>query len=257
MKSLLFYVFILLPSILFGQDDLKKSAEDFMKGYYKLFEEKKWNLVTETYAEDAQVVWMNGMVLSLYEMMKPVLEKNKTEMTSDKVDVKWILSDITGPNSVLVTTRYIETTDRTGNIRVTDNIGVYLLEQKNGAWKIKKWIPQQNLPLIYTENVDKKYQTGNTAAIFKAGNAINHGWVLILSMIEHFKNAGISPAESGKMIGARFAKTWDPHPWDLKHWLQDLIGDFRSCQRMLKCWKEIIEPSRLNFFHRRHTKAGM
>ncbi|WP_294068250.1 hypothetical protein, partial [Proteiniphilum sp. UBA1028] len=115
MKSLLFYVFILLPSILFGQDDLKKSAEDFMKGYYKLFEEKKWNLVTETYAEDAQVVWMNGMVLSLYEMMKPVLEKNKTEMTSDKVDVKWILSDITGPNSVLVTTRYIETTDRTGN----------------------------------------------------------------------------------------------------------------------------------------------
>lgn len=196
MKSLLFYVFILLPSILFGQDDLKKSAEDFMKGYYKLFEEKKWNLVTETYAEDAQVVWMNGMVLSLYEMMKPVLEKNKTEMTSDKVDVKWILSDITGPNSVLVTTRYIEATDR----------------------------------------------TGNTAAIFKAGNAINHGWVLILSMIEHFKNAGISPAESGKMIGARFAKTWDPSMG-----FEALASGFNWGLQIMSTYVEVLERNNRTF----------
>lgn len=151
-----------------------------MKGYYKLFEEKKWDLVTETYAEDAQVIWMNRRVLSLTELMKPVLERNKTEMTSDKIDVKWILSDVTGPNSALVTVNYIETADRSGDIRVTDNVGVYLLEQKMGVWKIKKWIPQQNLPLIYVENIDKKYLTGNPASIFKAGGAIGHTWVIFL-----------------------------------------------------------------------------
>lgn len=165
-----------------------------MKGYYKLFEEKKWDLVTETYAEDAQVIWMNRRVLSLTELMKPVLERNKTEMTSDKIDVKWILSDVTGPNSALVTVNYIETADRSGDIRVTDNVGVYLLEQKMGVWKIKKWIPQQNLPLIYVENIDKKYLTGNPASIFKAGGAIGHTWVIFLYIMEHFKKEGLSPA---------------------------------------------------------------
>jgi len=119
---------------------------------------------------------------------------------------------------------------------------VYLLEQKNGAWKIKKWIPQQNLPLIYTENVDKKYQTGNTAAIFKAGNAINHGWVLILSMIEHFKNAGISPAESGKMIGARFAKTWDPSMG-----FEALASGFNWGLQIMSTYVEVLERNNRTF----------
>ena len=37
----LFFLLILLPVVTFSQENLKKSAEDFVTGYFKLFEDKK------------------------------------------------------------------------------------------------------------------------------------------------------------------------------------------------------------------------
>ena len=95
-----------------------------------------------------------------------------------------MLTDVTGPNTALVTASYIETTDRSGNIRVTENIGVFLLEQNDGKWQIKKWFPHQNFPLIYKDKIDKRYQIDNIAVIYLASSAINHGWSLICNDID-------------------------------------------------------------------------
>lgn len=209
MKKLLFLFIMMLPTLVFSQENLQKSAEDFVIGYFNLFEEKQWDAIPDMYAKDAQVIWLNRNVQPLLETMKPILDKNKTDMISEKIDVQWILSDVMGPNAAMVSTRYLETTNRLGQIRVTDNMGVFLLEQNNGIWKIKKWIPSQNFPLIFNQNIDEKYQTDNMPTIAKAGFAIQHGWNLLFFDLEYFKKAGTTPAELGRMMGARFAETWD------------------------------------------------
>lgn len=226
----------LLPAMAFSQTDLKQSAEDFVKGYFKLFEEKKWDIIPEMYAEDAQVIWLNGEIQSMAERMKPVLEKCKTEMPNDKIDVKWILSDVTGPESALVTTSYTETMNHSGNVRVTDNMGVMLLERKEGSWKIKKWIPTQNFPLLYHESIDQKYRWNNTAAVFKAGSAIDHTWSLMISDIAYAKDAGISAAEFGQRMGVRYAKSWNPSAG-----FEGLANNFTWGLQIMSKYVEVLE----------------
>lgn len=242
MNKLFILLFIFLPAVLFGQEDLKKSAEDFLRGYYKLFEEKKWDLIMETYAKDAQVIWMNGNVSPLAEAMKPELEKYKKEVTSEKIDVKWIVSDITGPSSAQVVVNYIETNDRSGNIQVQDDIEVYLLEQIMGVWKIKKWFIQHNLPLIYSANIDTKYRTRNPASVIKARSAIDHWWGLLSYLIEHNKEIGVSPDESGKIMGARFAMTWNPSDG-----FEALASGFTFGLQIMSPYVEVLERNETTF----------
>ena len=141
--------------------------------------------------------------------MKTVVERNKTEMTSDKVDVKWISADVMGPTAAMVTASYLETTDRSGNVRVTDNLDVYILELKEGSWKIKKLIPQDNYPLIFNENIDKKFKTGRLAPLSRFDGASNQAMAIMMANLEYFKKNGTTPTELGKMMGSRFAKTWN------------------------------------------------
>ncbi|MFA6701464.1 MAG: hypothetical protein WCR12_02745 [Dysgonamonadaceae bacterium] len=238
----LFLLLIIFPTILFSQENMKKSAEDFVTGYFKLFEDKKWDKIPNMYADDSQVVWLNGKVLPLPESMNATLEKNKIEMTSDNIDVKWMLTDVTGPNTALVTSSYIETTNRSGNIRVTENVGVYLLEQNDGKWQIKKWFPHQNFPLLYKDKIDKRYQIDNIAVIYLASSAINHGWSLICNDIDYFKRTGISPSEYGSMMGERFAKSWDQSVG-----FNAFATDFIKGLQIMSTYVEVLERNETSF----------
>ena len=206
----LFFLLILLPVVTFSQENLKKSAEDFITGYFKLFEDKKWDDITNSFTEDAQIIFPNHYVANSGSSVKSLVEQNKTNMTSDKVDVKWISTDVMGTGSAMVTVSYLETTDRSGNVRVTDNLDVYLLVLNDGNWKIKKLIPQDNYVLIFDKNIDKKYEN------IKIGPLPRHEGTLIqlngvsLFNIEEYKKNGIDAAQLGKKTGLRFAKGWDP-----------------------------------------------
>jgi hypothetical protein len=61
-------------------------------------------------------------------------------VTSDKFDVESILADVLSPTSAMVTAMYIRTVDRSGNVSITDNLDIYLLEMKEGSWKFKKMV---------------------------------------------------------------------------------------------------------------------
>jgi hypothetical protein len=209
MKKLIFLL-ILLPAVAFSQESLKKSAENFIISYFKLWEDKKWDVIVNSNSEDGQLIWPNHFVGSLPVSMKSLVERNKSEMTSDKIDVKWISADVMGATSAMVTASYLETTDRSGNVRVTDNLDVYLLELKDGSWKIKKLIPQDNYPLIYNENIDKKFQTGRLGPLPRYDGATGQMGAIMMYELEYFKKNGTNPAELGKLMGSRFAKTWDP-----------------------------------------------
>ena len=194
------------------------------------------------YADDAQIIWPNGKVIPKFEAIKPFMAKNKPELISLKIDVKWMLTDVTGPNTALVTSSYIETTNRLGNIRVTENIGVFLLEQKDDKWQIKKWFPHQNFPLLYKDKIDKRYQIDNIAVVYLAGSAINHGWSLICNDIDYFKRTGISPSEYGSMMGERFAKSWDQSVG-----FDGFATDFIQGLQIMSTYVEVLERNETSF----------
>lgn len=208
MKKLIFLL-IFLPFVAVSQTNLNQSAEEFVKSYFKMFEDKKWDDILLAYSDDAQIVFTNGSVVPYSQFMKNLVENNKKVMSGDKIDIKWILSDVLGTDAAMVTVNFLETTDRSGNTRMTDNINVFLLEKKEGTWKIKKWIPQNNYPLIFSENIDKKLQTGKLWLLQRFEGAMGQMWNLLLYNLESSTKNGTTPSELGKMMGVRFAKTWD------------------------------------------------
>lgn len=212
MKTKLFIILLfptlIFPGIISGQNVMMQSAEDFVREYFKLFEEMQWDNIPEMYANDAQVVGFGSTILSLPKTMKPVLDRNKTEMTAETIDVKWIQSELTGPNTALVTAKFIDTTNRSGKISVTENISTFLLEHNGSSWKIKKWINNQNYPIIYSDNIDEKYQVGNYPVIYKFTNLIHSEHEFQCCVVEYFKKNGISPAELGNKLGNQFIETW-------------------------------------------------
>ena len=205
----LFLLLLLFPTFLFSQENMKKSAEDFIMEYFKLHEDLKWDAIPGMYAEDAQIVWPNGKIIPKLEAMKPYTDKNKPELASVKIDVKWMLTDVIGANSAMVTTNYISTKNRLGNIEVLESIEVYLLERKNNVWKIKKDVANWNFPLINNENIDKKYQINNMSASAKLDGAINQRWYAMFYDIDYFKKNGTSPVEYGKILATMYTKGWD------------------------------------------------
>lgn len=205
MKKLIF-VLVFLPFVAVSQLSLNQSAEEFVRSYFKMFEEKKWDEILRSYSEDGQMIWPNHAISSLPVTMKSIVEQNKIDMSSDKIDVKWILADVMGPESAMVTASYLETTDRSGNVRVTDNLDVYLLNVEEGSWKIKKLIPQDNYPLIYSEHIDKKFQTGRMGPLNRFDGALIQNGFIYMVELEFSKKRGTNPVELGKMIGERDAK---------------------------------------------------
>lgn len=206
----LFFLLILLPAVTFSQENLKKTAEDFVTGYFKMFEDKKWDNITNSFTEDAQIIFPNQYIANAGSSVKSMVERSKTEVTSYKVDVKWISADVMGTGSAMVTVSYLETTERSGNVRVTDNLDVYLLVLKEGTWKIKKLIPQDNYVLIFDKSIDKKYQKGKIGPLPRhEGTLIQLNGVSLFN-IEEYKKNGIDAAQLGKQTGLRFAKGWDP-----------------------------------------------
>lgn len=241
MKKLLFLL-ALLPVTAFSQGDQMKSAEGFVREYFKLFEEKKWDVIPDSYAEDGQVVGLGNKIMSLSETMKPVLERNKTEITNENIDVKWMKTEMTGSSTAIVYTHFIDKVNRSGKIRVTENVGTFLLEQKEGTWKIKRWINSQNFPVINNESVDTKYRVGNSPVSYKFATSVNLSYGFECCMIEYFKKKGISPSELGKIVGKRYASTWDKSVG-----YEGLISNFAGYFQFVSTYVEILERTDKTF----------
>jgi len=205
MMKKLFLLLLMFPTFLFSQENMKKSAEDFIKEYFKLHEDLKWDAIPGMYAEDAQIVWPNGEVINTMKEIKRYLEKINKETIGLKIDVKMMLTDVTGPKSAMVTINFISTTNQSENNYVFDHFNVYLLERIGDVWKIKKDVVNWDFPLIFSENIDDKYVLHNMPSIVQAKEAIDLVWSNISYDIEDFKKSGRPSAMYGKIMGKRYA----------------------------------------------------
>ena len=77
------------------------------------------------------------------------------------------------------------------------------------SWKIKDWHSQYFSPVTFNTKIDKKWQKGKIEPFWRFSGAVNQMYSLLMGFMEDYKNKGTSPAQAGKMIGARFAKEWD------------------------------------------------
>lgn len=208
MKKLVFLL-LLLPAVAFSQESLKKSAQDFIPSYFKLWEDKKWDELLKSYTDDAQVIRYRS-AQPLYPLVKNIIEGYKENLESYKVDIESISTDVIPPNSAFVTVNFLDTEiDKSGKVQVGQGMEMFLLELKDNSWKIKKAIPIYSPPVIYNKNVDQKFQTGIVSPLSRLNETMNQMGGIMMYSIEYFKKNGTSPAELGKMMGSRFAKTWD------------------------------------------------
>lgn len=241
MKKLLFLL-ALLPAIAFSQQDLKTSAEEFVHNYYKLCQEANFDLLKDKISEDAQFIFPHGQVLPLRETLQSNLKKFGDTITNYKIEVKYIIADIIHPNSAFVTTSCIESMDWLGEAKSLEYFEIYLLERTGSSWKLKKNYFSQNYPLVFAKTIEEKYQTENSPIINKLGWSMNHISSLTSYEIEHFKKTGISAAESGTLMGKRYAKDFDK-PMEF----YDVAGGFIWFFQIISPYMEVLKRDDTSF----------
>ncbi|MCE5206039.1 MAG: nuclear transport factor 2 family protein [Porphyromonadaceae bacterium] len=241
MKKLLFLL-LLFPIIAFSQEDLKTSAEEFVRNYYKLFQESNIDLLKDKFAEDAQFILAHGQVLPLRETLQSNFEKNRDSITNYKIEVKYIIADVTAPNSAFVTTNCIESWERLGETRSQELFEIYLLERSGDSWKLKKNYFNENYPLIFAKSIEEKYQTKNSPVIAKLRWSMNHIWSLTSYEIEYFKKIGSSAAKAGTDVGKRYAKDFDK-PMEFNN----VVGGFVWFFQIISPYMEVLKRDETSF----------
>jgi hypothetical protein len=217
MKKLIFLL-IILPAIAFSQqsankavtsdENLKKSAETFITNWLQSWENKKWAEILSSSNEDG-IYYSSVETNALPEVLKGAVDYYKKSITDSKILINSLSTEVFGQAFAMVTARYMETTTNSGNVTYLEYLDVFLLEMNKSSWKIKDWHSQYFAPVIFNTSIDKKWQKGKAEPVWRYSGALNQMYSLLVCFMEDYKKKGTSPAQAGKMMGARFAKEWD------------------------------------------------
>lgn len=104
------------------------------------------------------------------------------------------------------------------------------------------WINNQNFPVINNANIEEKYRVKNAPALWKFVANLNLSSGFEVCMIDYFKKNGISPAEFGKIVGTKYADTWNKSAV-----YKDLISNFSSFFKNISTYVEIMERTEITF----------
>jgi len=213
MKKFIFLLLI-VPVIALGQqtnageETLKKTAETFITNFYKNWENKNWDEILNSAYAEGKIISL-AQTGGLTDAFKSTTEYYKTNVTDCKITVNSLSTEVLGPATTLVTARYVKTENINGEIRSWDYLDIYLLEMEKDVWKIKTYYPQYFPAVIFSDKVDKQWQKGKGEPAWRYIGASNQIQGIFSYFMEDYKDTGTSPAELGKMIGARFARYWD------------------------------------------------
>lgn len=209
---------IILPAIAFSQqtekkattsdENLKKSAETFVANWFKYWNDKKYDEILNSVNEDA-IYFTQTSTKPLSENFKEFIDYLKKNDGSYNVNTYFYSTDVLSKTLAILTVKYIDSTIIKSNITVTDNFDIITLEMVKGAWKFKNYYSTAFMPVIFNANIDKKWQKGKVEPVWRYSGALNQMYSLLVCFLEDYKKKGTSPAEAGKMMGARFTKEWD------------------------------------------------
>jgi hypothetical protein len=217
MKKLIFLL-IILPTIVFGQqttqkatsseENLKKSAETFVTNWLQSWENKKWDEILSS-SNDNGIYYTSAETNTLPVVLKRAVDYYKSSITDSKILINSLSTEVIGQTVAMVTARYLEATTDAGNVTNLEYLDLFFLEMNQGSWKIKTWYSQFFAPVIFNKSLDKKMQKGKVEPVWRYFGTVNQMNSFLVCFLEDYKKKGVSPAQAGKMMGARFAKEWD------------------------------------------------
>jgi hypothetical protein len=141
--------------------------------------------------------------------MNEFIDYLKKNEGSYKVNTYSYSTDVLSKTLAILSVKYIDSTIIKSEITVTDNFDIITLEMVKDAWKFKNYYSTAFMPVIFNANIDKKWQNSKVEPAWRFSGAVNQMNSLLVGFMEDYKKKGTSPAQAGKMIGARFAKEWD------------------------------------------------
>lgn len=218
MKKIIFLL-ILISAFSFGQnaqkrnsgsqEELKKSAETFVTDWIKYFENKNWDAIVNS--ADADGLLISALEASpLKNSLEGITEYGKKkDNSSKKILIDSLSTEVFGKTSAMVTARYKTSLISPWGTTDIANLDNFRLEKIDGNWKIKTWFRQEYFPTIFSENIESVWNYRRDLlwrfndAIFQMGN-------IALFFMGEYKKNGTSPAQLGKIMGARFAEGWNP-----------------------------------------------
>jgi len=249
MKNTLFLLLI-IPFMAFGQssitpetetpDALKKSAESFVTSWFKCFEEKKLDNLTGFFSDDAQL-YTSAKTVLLKDEAKSLTDYYKNKVTDCKATINSFSTEVFGQNAALVTVRYLEMDEVQGNREYFDYLDNYLLEKQNGNWKIKRIISSYSQPVIFGNSVENSWQRGKAEPFNRFNGALGQMNGITAYFLGDYKKNGTPLPELGKIVGARFAKSWDE-----SRGFKGLSSGFVWVVQSISPYIEILERSETN-----------
>lgn len=217
MKKFVFLL-IFIPAFAFGQKpaatataagkDLKESAEAFVTRFIQCWDDKNWDQIFNS-IEETGTYYSAAETTPLPEMAKSTVNYYKYKVTDARTTVNFVSADVYGQNTAMVTVRYLESLKAEGRDRVLDYLDILVLEMKEGNWKISRWYSQCFYPVIVNPAIDEKWQKNVAEPVWRYSGALYQFYNLNCYLIEDNKKNGTSPAQLGKWMGERFAKTWN------------------------------------------------
>jgi tetratricopeptide (TPR) repeat protein len=213
------FLLIFLPAIVLGQnpstetvasqESLKKSAESLIAGFYKSWEDKQWDQIQSSIAPGGKYLTMT-LTAPFSDVMRSNANYEKMNRVTNHFKMLSVSTELLGPTHATVNVRTLRTNVTGDATRTLEILAVFILELQDNNWKIKSYNPQVSYPLIFSENIDKQYQTGKIAIDSRFTGALDQMGYFIVYFLDDYKKKGITPARVGTDSGKVFATTWNP-----------------------------------------------
>ena len=243
MKKFIFLV-LLIPVLTFCHDsqkmtsekenELKKSAELLVTNYIKGFENKNWNEMLNSVSEKGLQISTLETSLIRYSLIGYSEYVNKTKLEK-KVLIDSLSTKIIGKTTAMVTAWYKTTTINSWGIGINGNLDIFVLEKNEDNWKIQSYYPQISFPTIFNKNIESVWNYKHDV-LCRFSDAISQMGNICLYFLEDYKKNGTSLAQTGKIMGKRFAQGWNP-----SRGFDGLVSGFTNVIQSISTNVEVLE----------------
>lgn len=186
-----------------NSEDLKKSAEDFVTTWFKNWENKNWDAVTNAITENTTYsdVQVTQPLSSVIEYML-----RSGSMPEMKITVQSVTAQILGSANALVNARYLQETSTNANPKMTEQLDIFLLDLDSNSWKIRNYYSTETFQVNFSPGIEKKWQYGKADLQQRFSNSVSSRTNLLIYILEDNEKRGISAGQVGINLGERYAK---------------------------------------------------
>lgn len=232
MKKLFFLLFF-LPVVALSQEDLQKSAETFVSGYFKNWEDKKWDEILNSVCEDGSWIGLSK-TSPLNSALKRAFEYFKSNLNGFKAKIYTTETEVLSQTTTRVIVRGIQTLTVSGKTDVSEFMSIYILERIENNWKFKSMYNLDFNPFIFGEGVEMKWQTGRWSSRNLLNSTSKNWHFTLVWLLEERKKDGLDLAELGKRLAASGAKDWWNNSTEFSELVEGIIF-------FLQCYSPYIE----------------